>query len=187
MIEIRQDRPSLELLTDYATVPISFDGHSHFEVQNEDGRWQLTEIHVPPFFKDYDTLEHPTDWASRFDMSQWMMFSAFDDDRRVGGAIVAIRTPGVDMLEGRSDLAVLWDIRVDPDHRSRGLGESLFHEVIKWSRAQGCGELKIETQQVNVAACKFYTKMGCELRVVNKGHYPGQPDENQLLWYRNLK
>ena len=38
---------------------------------------------------------------------------AFDGDRPVGGAAVAARTVGINMLTDRDDLAVLWDIRVD--------------------------------------------------------------------------
>ena len=34
------------------------------------------------------------------------------------GAVVAFNTPGVSMLEGRSHIAVLWDIRMRPEARS---------------------------------------------------------------------
>jgi ribosomal protein S18 acetylase RimI-like enzyme len=186
MIEIRQDTPSVELLKDYATVPISFYGNSHFAVQNQNGRWELTETSAPPFFKDYDSLEHPTVWASRFDTSKWMMFSAFTDSVRIGGAIMALKTPGIEMLEGRTDLAVLWDIRVHPNYRKHQVGTQLFHEAMNWAKSQGCTELKVETQQVNVAACKFYKKMGCELRDVRENQYSALPEEIQLLWYREL-
>ena len=32
----------------------------------------------------------------------------------IGGAVVAYRTNGINMLEGRDDIAVLWDIRINP-------------------------------------------------------------------------
>jgi GNAT superfamily N-acetyltransferase len=186
MIEIRRNTPSLAVLTDYASIPISFYGRSQLTVHKENGQWTFTEKPLASFFKDYDTLEHPTQWAIRFDVSRWMMFYAFENGRRVGGAIVAVNTDGIDMLEGRSDLAVLWDIRVHSDLRSHGVGSQLFREVADWSREQGCKEIKIETQQMNVSACKFYKKMGCELRFVHEGHYPELPEEIQLLWYREL-
>lgn len=37
-------------------------------------------------------------------------------DTRVGGAVLAFDTAGVDMLGGRTDLAVLWDLRVHLEH-----------------------------------------------------------------------
>ena len=67
------------------------------------------------------------------------------------------------MLEGRHDLAVLWDIRVAPSSRRRGVGAALFCAATEWAAATGYQELKVETQNVNVAACRFYGRHGCEL------------------------
>jgi ribosomal protein S18 acetylase RimI-like enzyme len=91
------------------------------------------------------------------------------------------------MLEGRDDLAVLWDLRVAPEARGRGVGSALFREVEAWARTRGCRELKVETQNVNVAACRFYAHMGCSLGALNSHAYPEVPDEVQLLWYRSLE
>jgi hypothetical protein len=52
--------------------------------------------------------------------------------------------------------------------------------------AQGCRELKVETQNVNVAACRFYAALGCELRFAREEAYPECPGEAQFLWYRVL-
>jgi ribosomal protein S18 acetylase RimI-like enzyme len=186
MTEILRHSPTLALLSEYATVPISFHGEAQYALSTENNRWLLTVSKAPPFFKDYDTLEHPTDWARMFDLTNWMMFSAIENGERIGGAIVAIKTAGIHMLEDRDDLAVLWDIRVRPESRKSGIGSRLFTEAVNWSKAQGCRELKVETQQLNVAACKFYASMGCELRDVREHQYPGLPDEVQLLWYREL-
>ena len=114
------------------------------------------------------------------------VLSAFDGPSRVGGAVVAWRTPGADMLEGRDDLAVLWDIRVHPEYRGRGIGARLFRRAAGWARDQGCVVLKIETQNINVPACRFYASQGCELRAVHLNAYPELPHEVQLLWYLDL-
>jgi len=42
--------------------------------------------------------------------------------------------------------------------------------------------LKVESQNINVPACRFYDAQGCELRAVQHGAYPDLPDEVQLLW-----
>jgi len=55
---------------------------------------------------------------------------------------------------------VLWDIRVSAAERGTGIGSALFRAAEDWARARGCGWLKIETQNVNAAACRFYQKMG---------------------------
>ena len=105
---------------------------------------------------------------------------------RLGGAVVAWNTPGVNMLEERDDLAVLWDLRVHPEHRRKGIGAQLFRHAAAWARAKGCRQLKVETQNINVPACKFYAKQGCYLGAVHYGAYPEYPDEAQLLWYLDL-
>lgn len=56
-----------------------------------------------------------------------------------------------------------------------------------WAKANGCCQLKVETQNINVRACGFYTRHGCELRVVHHAAYPALPEETQLLWYKDLR
>ena len=55
-----------------------------------------------------------------------------------------------------------------------------------WAAARGCRELKVETQNINVPAGRFYARMGCTLRRVDRLAYKILPDEIQLLWYKNL-
>jgi GNAT superfamily N-acetyltransferase len=81
-------------------------------------------------------------------MSNWGLLAAYDGDDRIGGAVIAFRAPGVGMLEGRDDLAALWDIRVRPEHRSAGVGAALFRATEDWIRARGGRMLKIETQNI---------------------------------------
>ena len=82
----------------------------------------------PPYVKDYDRTSEewparwPARWLGRWDTSAWGLLAAFDGSRRVGGALLARRTPNVNMLEGRDDLLVLWDLRVHPDHRGSRRG-----------------------------------------------------------------
>jgi GNAT superfamily N-acetyltransferase len=104
----------------------------------------------------------------------------------VGGAAVAFDSPAVHMLGGRDDIAVLWDVRVSPEERGAGLGSALFQAVVEWAAARGCCWLKVETQNVNVAACRFYQKMGCALGAIDRFAYPELPGEVQLLWRKAL-
>lgn len=150
----------------------------------------LTETPVAdPYVKDYDTIggAAPAGWAGRFDLSNWGLLSAWQDDARIGGAVIAFRTPNVWMLGGRDDVAVLWDIRVAPDQRGAGAGSALFRAAEDWAGARGGGWLKVETQNVNAAACRFYRKMGCALGAVDRFAYPGLPGEAQLLWWKALR
>ena len=175
-----------------ARIPIAFNVESVFDVTPRDGGLGglvLSERRVDvPYVKNYDAFEgeHPSQWAARFDVSNWGLIAARSGGVRVGGAVIAYDTQGVNMLEGRADLAVLWDIRVAPEARGRGAGFGLFRAVEAWASARGCELLKIETQNVNVAACRFYARQGCVLGAINRFAYRELPEEVQLLWYKTL-
>ena len=188
-IEIVEQSPAL--LGSYGDIPISFTVDSQYQVEALDrgrGGWRLTEERVkPPYVKDYDEGgERPLRWPKRWDLANWAVLGAMRNGSRLGGAVVAWNTPGVDMLEGCDELAVLWDLRVHPDYRREGVGSRLFQHAAAWARAKGCRQLKVETQDINVRACKFYAKQGCYLGAVHAGAYPEFPDEVQLLWYLDL-
>lgn len=166
------------LLAEYAAVPIAFEVRSVLSAETGiGGSFTLTEHRLDrPYVKDYDAIgDGPLDWAARFDTSPWVQFLARAEGRGVGGATVAFGTRGLDMLEDRSDLAVLWDIRVAPDFRGRGVGRALFDAAGTWMLTRGCRELKVETQNINVPACRFYASLGCQLRVVREHAYPQCP------------
>jgi GNAT superfamily N-acetyltransferase len=183
--EITPDR-----LDEYASIPIAFQVRSIFEVELVDeglGGILLHEVPVRPYIKDYDMDESPVDWPQRFDTTNWGFFLAKIGDRLVGAVAVAFDTTGVFMLEARKDLSVLWDIRVRPE--VRGVGIPLFRHAVDWSRLRGCTQMKIETQNVNVPACRFYQRMGAHLGEIHRYGYTAVPavaHEVMLNWYLDL-
>ncbi|HYE58057.1 MAG TPA: GNAT family N-acetyltransferase [Rhodothermales bacterium] len=189
-VQIREE--PMTALPDIAGVPIAFEVRSVFDVVVHDGGlggMSLGERRLEsPYVKDYDALqgEGPTRWASRFDLTNWGLLLARAGSACVGGSVLAFDTPGVDMLERRRDLAVLWDLRVAPAVRGLGVGAALFRSAEAWAKARGCRMLKIETQNVNVPACRFYARQGCTLGAIHRFAYSELPDEVQLLWYKHL-
>jgi GNAT superfamily N-acetyltransferase len=182
-------------LAEYAGIPMVIDVRSILtidEINGGLGGLALAERPVrAPYTKNYDADSDggPLQWPKRFDISNWGLWIVHQGAAPIGGAAVAWNTPGLDMLEGRSDLAVLWDIRVQESSRLRGIGRALFRQAAQWARAKGCTLLKIETQNVNVSACRFYAKMGCSLGSIDRFAYRQQPEiagEVRLIWYLNL-
>ena len=179
-------------LPDYGEVPIAFLIKSRYRIEineKEQCGYSLEEEAVTtPYIKDYDQIksERPTYWQKRWDVTNWGIFSAIDGSQRVGGAVVAWKTPGLSVLENRDDLAVLRDIRVHPDQRGHGIGSQLFKHAIDWAREKGCKMIEIETQNNNIPACRFYENQGCSLDAVKHNAYTEFPDEIQLLWYLKL-
>jgi GNAT superfamily N-acetyltransferase len=190
-IDIVQE--SFTAVADYASIPMAFRVDRVLDVEtraDDGGTFILSERSIEsPYVKDYDVIEgeDPLSWVHRFDLSNWALFAAREQGRRVGGAAAVFNTAGLAILEGRLDLAAVWDIRVLPDARCRGVGYSLFRAAEEWARLQGCRQLKVETQNINVPACKFYERQGCVLRAIHRRAYPETPEEIQFLWYKDLK
>jgi GNAT superfamily N-acetyltransferase len=185
-IEVRQESPAM--LADYGRISISFEVEEIYAVGEADGQFRLVRERLThAYVKDYDAIgDAPADWPVRFDISNWAFFSALTHGRRIGGATVAWRTPNLEMLEGRADVAVLWDIRVSAPHRRRGVGSELFRAAAAWAVGRGCRQLEVETQNVNVPACRFYRRQGCVLVAAHRGAYPALPNEIQLFWRKDL-
>jgi ribosomal protein S18 acetylase RimI-like enzyme len=155
------------------------------------GGFTFTESPVKPYIKDFCVAddESVTRWEEEFDISNWAFFMAFDGQHPVGAAAVVSRTKEINMLGGRDDLAVLWDIRVDDTYKRQGVGQTLFDMAANWSRGQGLTQLKIECQNNNVPAVKFYHKQGAVLSMVDEYAYYNEPEyrhETQLIWYLDL-
>ena len=186
--EVVEESPAT--LATYAAVPIAFEVRERLAIGEANLRGvQLVHERVSPsYVKDYDAdpSNHPTTWAERFDVSAWGILAARVGGKRIGGAVIAWGGPEIDLLDGRSDLAVLWDLRVATAHRGQGVGTALVGAAESWARARGAGWMKVETQNVNVPACRFYAGQGYELGAVHRFAYPALPDETQLLWYRRL-
>lgn len=182
-------------LATYAEVPMVCRVDSMLVVEETDGglgELRLCEQPVKiPYTKDYDAYcdGRPLNWPQRFDISQWGLWIARDGGQTVGGAAVAWKTPGIEMLDGRSDFALLWDIRVRETSRRQGVGTALFRVATDWAKSRDCSLLKIETQNVNVGACRFYSKLGCVLGRINRLAYRQCADlasEVMLVWHLDL-
>lgn len=179
-------------LTEVGLIPGAFEVRSIFEATDQGDRADrilLSEHRLAvPYIKEYDSIKGngPATWAKRFDVSHWGLLGAQAEGRRVGAAVVAFDTPGLDMLEGRADLAVLWDIRVLPEFRGQGVGSALFRSAEGWAGRRSCRQLRVETQNINVPACRFYARQGCGLERMNRSAYPDFPDEIQLLWGKDV-
>lgn len=103
-----------EALAEYCKVPISFWVREQFELQ--DGSLVGPVAIDAPWFKDYDAEpeERPDRYAERFEVSNWRVLLAEDGDLRLGGAVLAYLSPGLNLLEGRDDLVHVIDLRVAP-------------------------------------------------------------------------
>lgn len=173
-------------LADYMTIPISFLVTERFGLPDER---LIGPYPVPrPWLKDYDAFEEdrPVQFPTRFDVANWGFFAVMAEDRRIASASLVYRSPDFDLLEGREDLAHVADFRVHPDFWGQGVGRLLWNGLELWAMRKGATEIRVETQDVNVPACKFYQAMGCQLHSFNSEVYGPKFDEVQLIWGKSL-
>ena len=153
------------------------------------GGMLLVETPVEEYNKDLGVYTEATKYAAEFDITNWAFFMAFHDDMPIGAVTIASRTEGVQMLDGRDDMSVLWDLRIDDRFKQQGIGSKLFNLAVDWSKSQGFSQMKIECQNNNVPACRFYKKQGAILGKVDEYAYfkdAAVRDEVQLIWYFDI-
>ncbi|GKX66485.1 GNAT family N-acetyltransferase [Inconstantimicrobium mannanitabidum] len=159
------------------------------KIQNGFGGILLKETPCKEYLKDMGKDEKATDYAKNFDITNWAFFMAFNNNKPIGAATVVSRTVDIHMLDNRDDMSVLWDIRVDDAYKQLGVGTRLFNMAVDWSKLNGFKQMKIECQNNNVPAFKFYTKHGATLGKIDEYAYyhdEEEKDEVQLILYLDL-
>ena len=176
-VSIRPDE-----LARYGAISIAFEAETWLRPTVVDGGLGgVTLIEEPlatPLHRDYDAEPSEPPEAlpgSGFDLSYRDFVLAIEGGRDVGAATLLVGDLTYRLLDGRSDVAVLQDLRVATDDRGRGVGTALFAHMAEMARKRGLAQLKIETQNVNPRACHFYRLQGCVLGGVARYAYAGDP------------
>ncbi len=141
----------------------------------------------PAWIKNYRDVQQPSEWRASWNIDNWGLIAAYQDGRRIGGVVLAFQTDGLNMLEGRHDRVIIWDIRVASHVRRAGVGRSLVERAIGWSRTRKATHLIVETQDINPGAFFFYRRAGFRLYSVRPDAYPELPNEVQLLLRRDFE
>ena len=183
------DKSFLEL---YDKVPMNVNVHTEYKVKRIDnglGGFIFEEISVEPYIKDLSIYERATEYEKEFDITNWRFYMAFDEDIPVGAMTVVGKTDGLNMLYGREDACVLWDIRVADAYKHNGIGQKLLDMGILNAKKDGYQQMIIECQNNNVPACKFYQKQGAVLAKIDMYAYYLEPEvrnEIQFMWYLDI-
>jgi len=129
-----------ESLAGYARIPIAFRVESTYSIAESPVGLGLTLSEEPvaePFVKDYDAIDRRgqrvLEWPDRFDITNWHSLLAMDGEVPVGGAAVLCDSSKIHLLNERRDLGLLWDIRVQPGLRRRGVGTTLWNRAAGWA------------------------------------------------------
>lgn len=159
------------------------------KINNGLGGIIIKEQPVTPYIKDLGKYEIAAEYEKKFNIVNWHFYMAFDGETPVGATTLVSRTKEINMLDDRDDLCVLWDIRVANGYKYKGIGQKLFDYGREWAKKQGLKQIKIECQNNNVPACKFYHKQGAVLSKIDEYAYHNDDDarhEVQLIWYLDI-
>ncbi|GMV87783.1 MAG: hypothetical protein AMXMBFR81_07140 [Chthonomonas sp.] len=139
-----------------------------------------------PWVKDYDALEDALHvLPARHRLERWLGLVALRGDSVVGTLLALADDPTYVPQIGAEGVWVV-DIRVDPSVRGTGVGSALWAAAEAWTLETGRCELWVETQDVNVPACRFYQKMGCRVASVDARAYPPEMGETRVIWVKRL-
>ncbi len=190
MITVKEvDKSFLAL---YDTVAMNVNVNSEYKVErieNGLGGFILKEVQVEPYIKDLSIYERAAAYEKRFDIANWKFYMAFDGDVPVGAMTVAGKTERLNMLYGREDACVLWDIRIADAYKHKGIGQKLLDMGVLDAKRAGYRQMIIECQNNNVPACKFYQKQGAMLSKIDMYAYYLEPEvrnEIQFIWYLDI-
>ena len=185
---IRYGEINASKLNEYDKIPFYYDTKSKYKlvkVDNGLGGIKLELVDIPLFRKVFKVKTNR--WKKLFDLSNWLFYVAYNENNEmIAGCTLATKTQNCDMLEGRDDLAVLWDIRVNNKYQHQKIGQTLFNMAKKYTSENGFKQLKVECQNTNPASVNFYHKQGMILSGINEYAYKDSPNKVQLLWYLDL-
>lgn len=190
MVIIKEvDKTYFEL---YDSVSMNVEVASEYAVKRIDnglGGLILEERPVIFYIKDLSKYEKAIEYEKNFDITNWRFFMAFDGETPIGAMTIAGTTDGLNMLNGRDNACVLWDIRVADNYKHQGIGSELLTVGKKAAKENGYAQMIIECQNNNVAACNFYKKQGAVLGKIDMYAYYDEPEirnEVQMIWYLEL-
>ncbi|HFJ9285858.1 TPA: streptothricin N-acetyltransferase SatA [Bacillus toyonensis] len=89
-----------------------------------------------------------------------------------------------------NNYAYIEDITVDKKYRTLGVGKRLVAQAKKWAKEGNMPGIMLETQNNNVAACKFYEKCGFVIGGFDFLVYTGldkTSDEVAIYWYLHFE
>lgn len=185
---IKYEELNVEDIEKYDQISFGYKTNKKYKITKINrglGGFNIKLVDTPYYEKIFDTKT--SKWKKYFkDLSNWKIYVAKDNDKLIAGCVIATKTSDCDMLENRTDLAVLWDIRVEEHYQHKNIGQTLFNMALNFCKKEGFKQLKIECQNTNPNAVNFYHKQGAILCGINEYAYPDSPNETQMLWYINL-
>ncbi len=140
----------------------------------ENNVWKYTEeIFSKPYFKKYEDDNIDTSYIEE---EGKVVFFCYIENNCIGRIKIRSNWNGYALIE---------DIAVAKDYRKNGVGAALLNKAIEWAKDNNFGGLMLETQDINVSACHFYTKNHFVIGAVDTMLYSKLSTANEIaiFWY----
>jgi len=144
----------------------------------ENGMWSyVEEIYSNSYEKKYDDEDTAHyDYQKYVNNNDYAIYFYYYDNKCVGQII---------LHSNWNRYAFIEDISVLGDYRGKGIGHALINTAIEWAKQNNLCGLMLETQDVNLLACRFYSKLGMKIGAVDNMLYANFPTYNEraIFWY----
>ena len=153
----------------------TFTVDSRLVLRIESGELRYDIAPLQPYQKRYPIATR--DYSAFIDHPEQTLFLAFLDGRFAGQII---------LRKNWNRYASVEDITVDVNNRRKDVGTELIARAIRWAKDNQLPGIRLETQDNNVGACRFYESLGFRLGGFDQYLYKGIKgieDEVALYWY----
>ncbi|MCL2364679.1 MAG: GNAT family N-acetyltransferase [Defluviitaleaceae bacterium] len=140
-----------------------------------DGAWSYTECLLDaPYEKNYPASE--LNCEDFINNPHQIIYFYYDENECVGQ---------IEITKNWNGYALIQNIAVAKNSRKKGVGAQLMNAAIEWAKASGLSGLTLETQDINVSACRFYNKIGFRIGGVDTMLYANldTAHEKAIFWY----
>ncbi|MFZ1323072.1 MAG: GNAT family N-acetyltransferase [Ignavibacteria bacterium] len=154
-----------------------FEISTEYKIEFTEDSFKLREIAVNPYSKRYDNIK--IDSTELITGSDTVIYFGFYKDELAGQVFLKRYWNNFAWLE----------ISIKQKFRRKGVGKELIRASVNWSKEKKLHGIMIETQNNNVAACKFYESCGFTLGGFDLNLYKGiekHKNEVALFWYLNF-
>ncbi len=109
--------------------------------------------------------------------SDKVIFYAFDNETVLGQIVIKIHW---------NEFCLIEDIAVARCARQKGVASSLIDHAQNWANTKNLKGLMLETQDVNLAACRLYIKNGFHIGSIDTPLYKNLEccGEKAIFWYK---
>ena len=153
----------------------TFTVHSKLVLHAADGVISYSVVSIEPYQKRY--IFEEKDYPSYIGNPDKTVYFAYIEGQLAGQ---------IDVSKHWKAYAWIGDFFVDLEFRRHGIGHAMMEKAVDWAKARNLPGIMLETQDVNVQACRFYENFGFRLYGFDTYLYKGwNPATNEiaLFWY----